>query len=76
MKMTITEHALAQRIRRKLAHEGETISHGTNPWCGGGRCWLQVNAMTNTVHGTLDDLEAYGRELGVLRPREAVARSA
>jgi hypothetical protein len=68
----LTERAVVARIKRKLAHEYETISFGVNPWSGNERVWRHVNVWSNTITGTIDDLAAYARDLGVLQPHERV----
>jgi hypothetical protein len=69
MKQTIvSEPAVVARIKRKLAHEGKTISFGPNPWCSSERVWRQVE--NNTITANIDDLEAYAKDLSVMHQSE------
>jgi hypothetical protein len=70
-KKTVSEAAIVSRIKRKLAHEGKTISFGHDPWCGSERVWRLVDG--NTITAQVDDLAAYANELGVMHEYETIA---
>jgi hypothetical protein len=72
----VTEHALMQRINRKLAHQDEKIGKCTPrmraSWSGADDYYV-VDLRTNGLVNSFDDLEGYGREIGALRPWERLA---
>jgi hypothetical protein len=71
---TISRHALAQRIRRELRSTGQLLrtARSARVALDLGEHYV-VDAHTGGAWPTHVDLEDYGRELGVLRPYEAVA---
>ena len=71
---TISEPALIARIKRKLAHEGETlrVSRSANGYDG--HRYGVIDRDRNFITGGTSDIEEYGRELGVLRPGERLAQ--
>jgi hypothetical protein len=72
-KVLVSEKALYQRINRKLRAQGETLHRSR-----GGRCAIELGeyyTVNTEINGVVDshlDLEDFGRELGVLRPYEAL----
>jgi hypothetical protein len=73
-RMTITESAVAQRIRRKLRNTGHMLrkARGERQLVEAGRYYV-IDTNLNTDHLLHVNIEAYARELGVLRAHEAVA---
>jgi hypothetical protein len=69
----ITEDALVKRINRKLAHQGERIEWGRDAWTSG-ECYRIVS--DNIITGSVDDLEAFARDLGVLGTHETIGAAA
>ena len=73
MKIPITKRALAQRINRKLATEGEKLVKARSE-----RLALElgdyyaVDIGRNCVSRKDFELEGLGRQLGVLKPYEKV----
>lgn len=70
--LSITESALIRRINRKFAHDGETL-HKTRPGRGYGGHELgyyHITDCNNCLTSAHQDLEALGRELGVLKATE------
>lgn len=72
-KVAVTHRALLQRINRKLARAEEVLRVNRRGAYeeAGPNYWL-VNFNRNQVVGGCDDLVGFGRELGVLKPYEAV----
>lgn len=73
----VSERALIGRINRKLAREPEPmrvqVCRENSRWYANlGRHYI-VHCAINTVDSTDIDLEAWGRELGVLGATEALA---
>ena len=73
----ITERALTQRINRALKARGEALrtTRGSRGLSDLGEHHI-LDLNTGFVLDKHLDLEAYGRELGVLRPHEHVIRAA
>jgi hypothetical protein len=73
-KVPVTERALLQRINRKLAPEWQAVRklRGDSHVHDLGR-FYGLDTYRNTIEATHIDLEAWGRELGVLAPYEALA---
>lgn len=75
MKMEVSKRALIARIRRKLSKD--YISFKTNrggKWGNMLGKYYCVNDRNNEiVKQHINDLEEYGRELGVLDPYEVLA---
>lgn len=72
---TITEAALIARINRRLAHDGERLCRtrqGTRDEFALGQFYIVANA-TNGIVASHCDLDALGREIGVLREQEVAA---
>jgi hypothetical protein len=70
--MSITERALIKRINRKLAPKYERVCKLRSPEYG--TCWhSHENVYNNSLIAFIDDLEEFGRELGVLESREVLA---
>jgi hypothetical protein len=75
MKKQITKRALIERIRRKL--NKDAIQFRTNrggPYTEGIGKFFLVDQNNHITGPRIDDLEAYGRELGVLRDYEILAK--
>jgi hypothetical protein len=72
--MTITESAVAQRICRKLKTTSYLLrkARGERQQVDCGRCYV-IDAEVNALLWHHVDIEAYARELGVLRAHEVVA---
>ena len=72
--MTITESALAQRIRRKLKTTSYLLrkARGERQQVDCGR-YCVIDAELNALLWHHVNLEAYARELGVLRENESMA---
>ncbi len=75
MSNTISEKALYERIDRKLRAMGECLRR-----CREGSRWFNnlgryysISIAFNAVRDTHIDLEAWGRDLGVLGPNEVLA---
>jgi hypothetical protein len=73
-KVPVSERALAQRINRKLAHEGQLLKvyKGTRYENDLGRYYI-VGLQTNVVEATHCDLEKIGREMRCLADFEELA---
>ena len=71
LKVKITEHALYQRINRKLKHDGEQLrtARSQNVELSVGR-YFTVNVAHNYIDRQHLDLEVLGRNLGVIQPWE------
>ena len=70
---SVTPSALTRRVNRKLAHQCEVLSKTRGErWRGDLGDYYIVNWWTNTVEAQHIDLEALGREIGVLREHEYV----
>jgi hypothetical protein len=77
LEMIVSERAAIARINRSLAKEMQRLlvcKWGSRWHSSLGRFYL-VDLARNAVDTTNIDLEALGRELGVLRPNESVAGS-
>jgi hypothetical protein len=74
MTMTITESALIQRIRRKLKTTSYMLrkARGERQQVDCGRFYV-IDTNLNALLWHHVDLEAFARELGVLRAHESVA---
>ena len=72
LKKPVTERALAQRINRALAKEGQALhaNRSTERDIGG---WYIVDLRHNRIEATHVELETLGRELGVMKPWECLA---
>jgi hypothetical protein len=70
----VTMRALIQRINRKIAMDGEVLktARGQAARAELGDYYI-INVHHNFVSAKDVDLEARGRELGVLRPYECIA---
>jgi hypothetical protein len=68
----VTEAAVLKRVNNKLAHSGERLSFGPNPWTSTEKCYRVHDAHGGHVIGTVDDLESYARDLGVLHKSEEI----
>jgi hypothetical protein len=71
-KVPVTMRALVQRIDRRIAHDGQMLrsSRSTVP------LYYVIDIDRNYISTEvpdLNDLEKWGRELGVLRPWETVS---
>ena len=73
MHILVSKRTLEERIRRKLANEGSSIVKNINPRheCSGLYCL--IDGQTNAVYDSFDDIEAYGRVMGLLRDWEILA---
>jgi hypothetical protein len=74
--MIVSEKALVSRINRKLAHEGERLckSRGERAQQNLGTYHI-VNTYYNTlVAFHIEDVEKLAKELGVMHPREGLAK--
>jgi hypothetical protein len=74
-KVMITERALAQRINRALAKEDEGLKKakaGSRMDIEYGRYYTLDYSRNQVIHSGVD-IESLGRELGVLKPYEALA---
>ncbi len=71
----ITERALIQRIRRKLAHDNESlcIPRSEDARKELGNFYIADNHTGNIIAWKCDDLEKLGRELEVLKAWEVLA---
>lgn len=71
----ISEAALAKRISRKLAHEGLILrkNRDNSRWLHDLGYYYVVNSYFNRIEHPHVDLEAWGRDLGVLADNEALA---
>ena len=69
----VTEQALVKRINRALATEGRKIrkSRPQRGYCELGE-YFEVDVNRNFVTSMHVDIEAWGRELEVLKPGESV----
>jgi hypothetical protein len=82
-KVPISERALIQRINRRLKQDGEMLRSARGTWHQGrwypdsnlGRYYI-IDFMRNFVIHVRVDLEAYGRELEVLREWEELQAEA
>lgn len=74
MRVEVTENAVAKRISRALAKDGEVLrkTRGERARLDLGDYYV-LNASRNYPTSTDVDLEALGRELGVLAEFETVA---
>ena len=72
--MTITESAVVQRIRRKLKTTSYLLrkARGERQQVDCGRYYV-IDAEVNALLWHHVNIEAYARELGVLRAHEVVA---
>lgn len=73
MNHTISENAVVKRIKRKLAHDGESVKTNQTyrPGFRAPRFYV-YDVARNWITGQFDDVESYARELGVLQPYEKV----
>lgn len=74
-KVLVSERALFSRINRVLLKDGETIRRcrtDSRSYHNLGS-YYTVDFSRNAVVDSMIDLEEYGREIGVLRPFEAMA---
>ena len=71
---TITERALIERIRRKLAHDGlQFCTNRGGPYSEGLGKYYLVDANNGITGPHITSLEEYGRELGVMKENESLA---
>jgi hypothetical protein len=71
----VSVRALVQRINRKLAQAGQALrTTRGNRWRSNLGHYYVLNLELNYIARTRVDLEALGRELGVLSPWESVVR--
>jgi hypothetical protein len=72
-KAPVTQAALLKRINRRLTADDERLikARGSAQLEYGD--WLRINISVNALVGGIDDLEAYGRKVGVLQPWEKLA---
>ena len=69
-KIPVTTRALTQRINRELRKVGKALKG--RPGRGGSGRYYLVNLKRSVVAGENVDIEALGREMGVLEPYEEV----
>lgn len=76
MQKTVSERALMARINRKLDEDGEKLKKARQSEQAelGNYYVVSENQNTVTAHG-IDDLEAWARDLGVLKPFETLAKA-
>ncbi len=75
-RMPVTERALFSRINRKLKKEGEILRRcrENSRFYADMGPYYAVDVVSNTVTARgVSDLEAWGRDLGVMRPFEKLA---
>ena len=71
MKKKVTERALIERLRRKLAKKGMNIYKNTRgPYMGNLGEYYVVDLSTNNISHSIDSIEEYSREDGVLNKWE------
>ncbi len=74
MKKPVSFRALEQRINRKLKKEGMTMRRNRGgPYMEQYGPFYVVDLKNNSIVDGVDDLEAYGRQLGVLAEWEKLA---
>ena len=74
MTNKVSEHALIQRINRKLRHDGEQLRKRRSLHVAQQISWyFWVDLQRNDIVCQHVDLEEFGRQLRVLRPSEQVA---
>jgi hypothetical protein len=70
----VSKRAIIQRINRKLSAEGEKLkTNRSQRWYSDLGSYYIVDENRNAVVSAHHDLEALGRELGVLAPWEIIA---
>ena len=70
----VTERALVQRLNRCLAREDRVLRKcRPGPDYAELGDWYCVDLSSNTIASKDVDLEEWGRELGVLKPYEAMS---
>lgn len=78
-KVRVSEHALMQRINRKLAHTNEQVRKVTpgmrHEVMFSAADFYVLNMDRNCIDQAFGDLEGTARDLGVLRPWEELAGS-
>jgi hypothetical protein len=73
-RVPVTEIALLKRINRRLAKDLESLRKNRGgPYTETLPDWLHIDENRNAIIGGTNDLEAFGRELGVLKPWEQLA---
>jgi len=73
-KTSVSEQAVLQRIRRKLAREYMTVrTNRSDRWRSDLGNWYVVDLRTNFVRSAHTDLNQLGEAYGVLQPWERVA---
>jgi len=77
-KVSVSERALLGRINRRLAKDEEVLKkcRPDSRWYHDLGAYYGVGVRTNSICYQHIDLEEFGRELGVLRPFEALAQVA
>jgi hypothetical protein len=73
MHILVSKRTLEERIRTRLARDGNSVIKNTrpDPECPGRYCL--IDGQTNAVYDSFDDLEAYGRVMGLLGDWEVLA---
>lgn len=71
-KVPLTARALLQRINRKLLPDSERIVKTRSRWVSTVGDYFRIDLNKNAVVDHDVNLENLGRELGVLRPYEAL----
>jgi hypothetical protein len=69
----VSVRALAQRIDRRLAKDGECLRKLRSRFVGDDGEWVIIESSRNLILHHDIDLETLGRELGALRPYERLA---
>ena len=80
-KTGVSERALLKRINRKLAHDHEVVrktrgfyNQGAGPYFDHNLGeYYSVDWYSNVIIATHIDIEAFGREVGVLRESEGLS---
>ena len=73
MKKIISERALLERIRRKLAKEGTRfLTNRGGAYSDNLPKYFAVDSTNGITNPATDDLVALGKEMGVLREWEAL----
>ncbi|WP_299591711.1 hypothetical protein [uncultured Microbulbifer sp.] len=77
MKVQVSERALLRRINRRLEDKLEEVCKcaESSQWHSDLGDYYCVDQNLNTVIAQHIDLEAWGRELGALKPHEEMAQT-
>jgi hypothetical protein len=74
MTVTVSEHVVVKRLRRRLRREGRAlVASREGQWETGRSDWYVVNLRTNRLEAAHIEIETWARERGVLQPHEVMA---